>query len=254
MKHNVYASILTKVASDKSSLYHLAAEEHTPLDTLISIWSQKETTRVRADMPRQRRRIKDFVQQFANGKRIDVIAEEAHFPPYLMAKLIVSSEYKDIKRPLQNPSAIPDQRLREEVAYCVEIDDMYSSSTDRIRKAVGQEKERELQDFLRNRGVLFETEEDLRRQGVPKTPDVLLSVPLILRGNPVFWIDSKATFGEPVVHKANLEGQFTQYVNLFGPGAVFYWFDFDEDIVEQSADVGVLVLKDLSDIDVEPFY
>lgn len=37
------------------------------------------------------------------------------------------------------------------------------------------------------------------------------------------WIDSKAMFGSPAVHRRNAE-QLMSYVHQFGPGLVVYWF------------------------------
>jgi hypothetical protein len=43
-----------------------------------------------------------------------------------------------------------------------------------------------------------QAEEQLKQRGDFKTPDALLPVPLLVRGRVVNWIDSKATFGDPV--------------------------------------------------------
>jgi len=78
--------------------------------------------------------------------------------------------------------------------------------------------------------VAFETEKELRSRGFPKTPDVLLSVPMGVvdsLGNVfvVRWIDSKAMYGDQATRNENIE-QVQGYVNRFGPGMVIYWFGF----------------------------
>lgn len=75
--------------------------------------------------------------------------------------------------------------------------------------------------------------------GFSKTPDVCLRVPIgVLPSLPplssssprvINWIDSKAMFGDPATHRANLE-QLQGYVNRFGPGMVVYWKGYAETI------------------------
>ena len=80
---------------------------------------------------------------------------------------------------------------------------------------------------LTARGIPFVTEDQLRQEGFPKTPDVKLEVPVEVDGRIINWIDSKALFGDEKYHKdlyKNLRG----YVNRFGPGMVLYWFGFVE--------------------------
>lgn len=72
-----------------------------------------------------------------------------------------------------------------------------------------------------------------RQQGLSKTPDALLTVPMGVlspegKACIVNWIDSKAMFGDPITHKKNSE-QYLGYINRFGPGLVIYWFDFLEE-------------------------
>ena len=92
--------------------------------------------------------------------------------------------------------------------------------------------------------------------GQSKTPDVRLPLPISkrcyffwstliivlriggagVRGRPVLWIESKASFGDPNSHKKNLE-QFRGYVNRFGPGMVLYWFGFVDSLAGDHKDI-----------------
>ena len=129
---------------------------------------------------------------------------------------------------------IADERLRNEVLQCVEQDKDCSPFIDRIRESVGKEYEYVLQEQLRNRGIPFESEEDLQLKGVSKTPDVRLLVPIGVHSpetgqwHVINWIDSKAMFGDKETHEQDNLQQAQGYVNRFGPGMLIYWFDFVE--------------------------
>ena len=83
----------------------------------------------------------------------------------------------------------------------------------------------------------------MRLRGDAKTPDALLPVPLLIRGNRiVHWIDSKATFGDPASHDEYRTNQFGSYLHRFGPGLVIYWHGYDESI---DTDPRILLLADL---------
>ena len=58
----------------------------------------------------------------------------------------------------------------------------------------------------------------------------LQDVPILVRGRVVHWIDSKASFGDILVHETQGLKQFGGYVNRFGPGLVIYWMGFLEDL------------------------
>ena len=62
----------------------------------------------------------------------------------------------------KNPSLISDSRLRREVSECICLDPDSSPFVDRIRQTIGDEYEYILLEKLRNLGIPFESEEQLR--------------------------------------------------------------------------------------------
>lgn len=72
----------------------------------------------------------------------------------------------------------------------------------------------------------FLTEEAQRAANFSKTPDIRLIVPIEAGGKVVYWIDSKACFGDPHTLRTSYQHQFRQYLKLLGPGMVIYWFGF----------------------------
>ena len=152
-----------------------------------------------------------------------------------------------------NANLIPLSRLSLEVREAVAADTMYGPRSDRERHNIGIEYELLLEHTLKNMGIPFETEEQLRKRGTAKTPDVLLSCPIGLKVRKkksphpiqqspsripgmmpekedeyewkiICWIDSKALFGDIETHTNSVLPQVETYVHRFGPGLVLYWF------------------------------
>mmetsp|Transcript_15038 Transcript_15038/g.27077 ORF Transcript_15038/g.27077 Transcript_15038/m.27077 type:complete len:125 (-) Transcript_15038:193-567(-) len=69
----------------------------------------------------------------------------------------------------------------------------------------------------------------MKSKGYDKTPDVRLLVPISVENRVVSWIDSKASFGDPISHTKNT-AQMQQYVDRYGPGMVIYWFGYVSDL------------------------
>lgn len=77
---------------------------------------------------------------------------------------------------------------------------------------MGVEYEHLLLATLRNRRLVFESEDELRERGLSKTPDVRLLLPIGVRDargelRVVHWIDSKAMFGDRHTHETENAGQ-----------------------------------------------
>ena len=115
------------------------------------------------------------------------------------------------------------RRLRLDVERVTAWDHQASPAVDALRHDAGKEYEELLEEMLAAEGIPFVTERDLRADGHARTPDVKLEVPIAVRGRIVNWIDSKASFSDPLVHVEKGVEQFQGYVNRFGPGMVIYW-------------------------------
>jgi len=195
-----------------------------------------------------------FVDRFQKGKSLLVIAREFNHPPYLIVKVVIDQfcdsipkQNKDVLHqimndPWHNPiSSIvqkpsdklitTDARLFADVLEAVRADPIDGPQHSRECNIIGMEYEIRLQIRLREMDIPFETENELRIKGTAKTPDILLSIPLGMRvrkknntveWKTIYWIDSKALFGDVKTHEQSVLPQADKYVHRFGPGLILY--------------------------------
>ena len=215
-------------------------------EALLCILAQKQLALTKRTDGQHRASAHRYVERWLRGETLCDVATAVGVPPTKMARFVLEEHLGEKKgrgvgQLLKNPHAIADERLRRDVAAAVEADTQYGPHVDTAKRLSGLEYEELLGQKLRALEVPFLTEEQLRVRGEAKTPDVLLPVPLLVRGRVVNWIDSKATFGDPATH-AEYRTQFSAYLNRFDTGLVIYWFGFDESI---DADVRIQLLDDL---------
>jgi hypothetical protein len=158
---------------------------------------------------------------------------------------------------LRNPTLISDPQLRMEVERALRNDTEHGPDADLCRQRLGEEGEEGVRRWLHKQGVPFLEERQARQQGVPKTPDFRLLFPTAVKYSnwestsddvhhhdpkdelsghdygdgddswiTICWIESKATFGDPMTDAKYQAEQFVPYWTRFGPGLVIYWFDF----------------------------
>jgi hypothetical protein len=183
-------------------------------------------------------------------------ASTSILPEYLFSEKVSSNAVDSTpstNHEKDETNLIPLSRLSLEVKEAVAADPMYGPRQDKERHNIGIEYELLLEHALNNMGIPFETEEQLRKRGTAKTPDVLLSCPVGLKVRKkkspqsfqqspsgvvtgsfekeeeyewkiVCWIDSKALFGDVETHTNSVLPQVETYVHRFGPGLVIYWF------------------------------
>ncbi|KAK0182947.1 hypothetical protein PV327_001027 [Microctonus hyperodae] len=172
------------------------------------------------------------------------IASDVNLPPALLARRILEQYYQNaqegkvsrstISRLLKDTGLIEDMDLAYEISLCILYDDRCGFISDAFCAEIGREYEVKLQNILQEHKISYITEDDLRSRGYDKTPDIKLEVPIAINGFVINWIESKARFATPSIHKTYIKEQFLSYWNRFGPGLVIYWFGFVDEIVEQA--------------------
>ena len=212
-------------------------------NTLVSIWSSHYDSLVSTHIRGVKLQIGKYRARYEAGEHLLSIAasirmsKSVSFSPmtlcrWLLKEVLQLRKSKDVNKFLKALHLLDDERLRSEIQECMKVDmNEPRSKTEAIRSMVGSEFEHRLEETLRNYGIPFQTEHDLRAQGNAKTPDVLLYSPIKVRGHEVIWIDSKATFGDHhVFNRSKCYQQFASYANRYGPGLVVFWFGFQASV------------------------
>ncbi|KAI0567802.1 hypothetical protein FGB62_1g650 [Gracilaria domingensis] len=224
-------------------------------DTISLIYEQLYARQVAKTFYLVRMHGKTFVERFKSGQSLMDIAEWFNLSPSLVARKVLELHLgmnrKAVTQLMRDPSNIEDERLREDTALCVEVDEHCSPRMDRLRTALGLEYELRLTDEVKNLGLEFETENELRKRGCHKTPDILLCVPVLFRNKVVRWIDSKAKFGDEYTLNKDYVSSVSSYIGRFGPGMVIYWFGFIEDCNSRMLQDNGLLIADKFPTEIE---
>jgi hypothetical protein len=167
-----------------------------------------------------------------NGTSLLEIARRFDFPPILASLMVLEQRKisrKNFWKMINDLGAVKDRRLRRELEEVNAADIVYSPSGSDRQYARGRWGEAKLHTWLDARGLQYETEKDLRAK-YDKTPDILLHKPIEMNGTRKYWIESKATLGDPYEVRRHIKKQLQPYSDLFGDGAVVYWFGYVDDV------------------------
>ena len=194
------------------------------------------TQRVVRDTTKRFYRVKDQAKRMAHQWRTGMpfveIAGRMNFPATLTALMILEQQNvsrKQFWRYITDPTTVRDPKLRRELEEVSRADIIYSPEGSAKQYERGRWGESKLFQWLDERAIEYRTEKDLRKQ-YDKTPDTLLRTPIEWDGSKKFWIESKATFGDPVEIRRHIKKQLEPYANMFGDGLVVYWFGYADDV------------------------
>ncbi len=227
MDRATYRRLYDSLATN-DDVRRLARDEHLDEELLFVI----HTHRVTRDATRRfyviKRQMPRLVQAWRGGRTVLDMAREWRFPPVLMGQMVLQElrvPRKKVWGTFLNPETAPDERIRREVQALLEADPIYSPQGMERQRERGRKGEARLDDWLKRHGITYRTEKDLRGK-YAKTPDALLDHPIVFLGRKLHWIESKANFGDDVELRKNLKRQLAPYTELFGEGAVVYWYGF----------------------------
>jgi hypothetical protein len=105
---------------------------------------------------------------------------------YLKMKFPTDSKMSIAKFLSQAESIMPESIPRRNLFYLIGHDLLNAPDIDLMKDLVGKEYEVMLEKLLKKRYMEFETEEDSRRKGRQKTPDILFTIPMAVRLPPMY--------------------------------------------------------------------
>ncbi|KAL5009228.1 hypothetical protein ScPMuIL_014809 [Solemya velum] len=234
--------------------------EKVSVKTIGSIFSQEYQKKMRKShhihyKPEAiSRYYKVFMKSVKLGERHILlrISDEVDLSPALLARNILEWHLSNtryggelppkslVTQMMREPLMIEDTVLSREVHECAVFDEHYGPIVDNIKRSIGHEYEFNLEYQLDLLGLSYIGENEMRKQGYDKTPDVKFEIPIAVDGYVINWIESKASFGDEHSHKTYLKDQFWSYWNRFGPGMVIYWFGFIDEL-DNNTEKGIIL-------------
>lgn len=194
---------------------------------LETLYTQKVSRNVKKRFHLVKSNSKNMLRDWKKGHTFLEIANNYKFPPILIMMIIFQEDGVSKKRfweIIRDPDLLECKEAAEEVREAVKMDLVYSPEANERQKERGQWGESLLQGWLNDQGIEYMTENDIRDvEGSTKTPDCLLKEPMMYEGHKIFWVESKASFGDNVEFRFNSRKQLEPYTQLFGPGIVVYW-------------------------------
>jgi len=230
MKLSEYQDLYRKLGTAED-IDFLAENFGYDKELLLVIYTQRivrDTTKKFYRVKAQARRLA-FMWQ--NGESLVEISRKFEFPPILASLMILEQRKisrKQFWKMINDLDDVKDRRLRGELEEVARTDIVYSPEGSARQYARGRWGEAKLHTWLNARGVQYETEKQLRAK-YDKTPDILLHKPLEMNGSMKYWIESKATLGDPYEIRRHIKKQLQPYSDMFGDGAVVYWFGHVDD-------------------------
>ena len=200
--------------------------DHRMLET---IYTQKINRSVRRKHPFVKRNTKNMLREWKSGHTFCQIAKSYKYPPVLTAMMIFQengTSRKAFWEYVRDPSLLDSEETAKELQEAAQKDLVFSPEGVAKANERGKWGEGLLWEWLDGQNVDYKTEYDERSEDGSqgsKTPDCLLAEPMDFNGTKIYWIESKASFGDSVEFKYNCTKQLIPYTQLFGPGVVVYW-------------------------------
>lgn len=200
---------------------------------LDSLFTQKTTREVKKRFYMVKNNAGKMLKEWKKGKSIMELAEKNRFPPLLTAMFIFLEDgatKKEFWSYVRDPTLLESDETADEVREAVRNDIVYSPEANDRQKERGVWGEDLAHQWLDGQGITYRTEDDLRGTEFTKTPDCLLDHPVIYEGKEIYWVESKASFGDNTEFRFNARKQLVPYTKLFGPGLVVYWVGCLDDL------------------------
>ncbi|MEM1579189.1 MAG: TPD domain-containing protein [Archaeoglobaceae archaeon] len=205
----------------KRNLNKIADLEKFPLPrgVLHAILVQKKVESVKRKYHLFSCKTKEILEHWQQRKRFP---NWLTLTPVMKVRLLLKAmdfSAKEINKALREPKSL-DSELLGVVYEAVSRDFVYSPIAVKLQMVLGKIGEKIVEEELKNLGINFKTEKELKMQ---KTPDFYFDDEVVIFGKKIRWIESKALFADFRTHELYLKKQISKYKELFGDGIVVYW-------------------------------
>jgi len=206
---------------------------HLPTGLLVAIHTQDYRRYVIRNYWKMKALSPRLAGQWRRGETVEGIARMRTFPPIVVGRIIASEigvSKTDFRKMVSGAEIEHDmprdhRRMASEVAKVVRSDYMDSPWSLEIYRELGRVGERLVTDWLSEKGLKFQTEQDQKGEAGVPTPDFLFRSPQRIDGrNNISWIESKAFFGDLQHIRRHHRYQVSRYEETYGKGMIIYWY------------------------------
>mmetsp|Transcript_15968 Transcript_15968/g.39133 ORF Transcript_15968/g.39133 Transcript_15968/m.39133 type:complete len:348 (+) Transcript_15968:77-1120(+) len=183
------------------------------------------------------RHAKEITDRYQRGQGILSLAKRYDSPPVNLFRTVLSGrgfQKSQIKQCIKNPENHLNERDCQEFQKACREDVVSSPNCEKAHEQA-ERFETITEQFLKDLGVAFLTQQDLIREQKPRygkivaSPDFLLLDDVMINGRYVRWIDCKAFYGANVnCRKKGVAKQSARYQEYWGSGAVVFLEGFSE--------------------------
>ncbi|MBU0762764.1 MAG: C15orf41 family protein [Candidatus Altiarchaeota archaeon] len=230
--------------NSREDIRRLHKAEGLDEELLLVILSQKIVRETKRNYYEIKKRANKLLGEWLHGKKFTDIARNEGFPPLLTASLMLQHtgvSKSQFRAYVDDPEAIEDKRLRQEIKDAIRAEVIYSPDGARVQHGRGKDVEWLVKKWLDNKNVKYITEYDAKKGEHTKTPDFKLDNPMKLGDRWINWVECKGSFADEVEYKRDYGKQLLHYVKLFGTGMVIYWYGFIEDMPNHLMDKNILL-------------
>ena len=222
MEYQEYKSIYNRL-NCPNDFEKLELEGYDPR-LLRTMYTQKISRDVKKRFYVVKQNTPRILKEWKKGKTMMQLSDEWKFPPILMAMFIFMEDgasKKEFWSYINDPDQL-SKKTADEIRDVAKNDLIYSPEANEEQKQRGLWGESLLHDWLDKQNIKYRTEDEIRG-AYEKTPDALLNEPMMYNGHKIYWVESKASFGDNTEFRFNSRKQLIPYTKIFGPGIVVYW-------------------------------
>ncbi len=230
MNYDEYKQLYNELKSPEDGSRLSGRSESGMLDRL---YTQKTTREVKKRFYMVKNSSGRMLKEWSKGRSIMELSKKYNFPPILVAMFLFQEDgagKKEFWSYIRDPSLLENPETASEIREAIANDIVYSPSANDRQRERGLWGEDLLHQWLDSQGIKYRTENDLRGTEFTKTPDCLLDKPVMYEGHKIYWVESKASFGDNTEFRFNSRKQLVPYTQLFGPGLVVYWVGCLDDL------------------------